>query len=185
MKERIEALVQTMRCHGCEQHVTLPRVESRLQIGNFMCRYMKRLITTNGVQFKFHLPVVFAWSFLFRLEHLAVRITSTIKHSLRFQQQGAIEQLLEWIRLISNFSAVHYNNTQTTLRCNKQSEFSLEISHRTFEKSELSLLSSQLTSVHSEISFVISFVESSFAAKFPQKAKKFVEVRLRYFCTIL
>ena len=80
-----------MCCHGCEQHVMLPRVESRLKIGNFMCRYMKRLITTNGVQFKFHLPEVFTWSSLLRLEHLAVWITSTIKHSLRFQQEGAIE----------------------------------------------------------------------------------------------
>ena len=45
----------------------------------------------NGAQFKFHLPEVIAWSFVLRLEHLAVRITSTIKHSLRFQQEGAIE----------------------------------------------------------------------------------------------
>ena len=85
-------------------HDTLPRVESRLQIGNFMCCYMTKLFTTNGAQFKFHLPGgVFAWSFLLRLEHLAVRITSTIEHSLRFQQEGAIEWLLEWMTLISNF----------------------------------------------------------------------------------
>ena len=81
----------TMRCHGCEQHVTLPRAESRLQIGNFICCYMNRLIIKNGAQFKFHLPEVIAWSFVLRLEHLAARITSTIKHSLRFQEEGAIE----------------------------------------------------------------------------------------------
>ena len=79
---------------------------------------MKRLIIRNGAQFKLHLPGVFAGSFVLRLENLAVRITPTIKHSLRFQQEGAIESLLEWIRLISNFSAMHYNNTWTTLRCN-------------------------------------------------------------------
>ena len=33
---------------------------------------------------------VFAWSFVLRLEHLAVTFV-TIKHSLRFQQEGAIE----------------------------------------------------------------------------------------------
>ena len=38
---------------------------------------------------KFHLPEVFAWSFVLRLEHLAVTFV-TIKHSLRFQQEGAI-----------------------------------------------------------------------------------------------
>ena len=31
------------------------------------------------------------WAFVLRLEHLAVLITSTIKHSLRFQQERAIE----------------------------------------------------------------------------------------------
>ena len=57
----------------------------------FLCCYMKRLIIRNGAQFKFHLPGVFAWSFVLRLEHLAVRITPTIKHSLKFQQEGVIE----------------------------------------------------------------------------------------------
>ena len=37
------------------------------------------------------LPEVIVWSFVLRLEHLVVRITSTIKHSVRFQQEGAIE----------------------------------------------------------------------------------------------
>ena len=52
---------------------------------------MKRLIIRNGAQFKLHLPGVFAGSFVLRLQLLAVRITPTIKHSLRFQQEGAIE----------------------------------------------------------------------------------------------
>ena len=45
----------------------------------------------NGAQFKFHLPGVFVWSFVLRLEQLAVRITSTFKYSLMFQQEGTIE----------------------------------------------------------------------------------------------
>ena len=158
MNERIvyEALVYHALPWLRTVHVSLPRAESRLQIGNFNCCYMKKLIIKNGAQFKFHLPGVFVWSFVLRLEQLAVRITSTFKYSLMFQQEGTIEQLLEWMRLISNISVIHYNNRWTTLRYNNQSEFSLEISRRTFEKSELSLLSSQLTSVHSEISSVIS-----------------------------
>ena len=71
-------------------HVTLSRAESHLQIGNFICCYVKKLIINNGAKFKFHLPEVFAWSFVLRLEHLAVTFV-TIKHSLRFQQEGAIE----------------------------------------------------------------------------------------------
>ena len=131
----------TMRCHGCELYT--PRFLARslaYKLG------MKRLIIRNGAQFKFHQPRVFAWSFVLRLEHLAVQITSTIKHSSRFQQEGAIEWFLEWMRLISNISAMHYNNTWITLHCNKKSQFSL---------------------------------------KKPRKARKFVEVRLCYFCTIL
>ena len=65
--------------------------ESRLQIGTFNCCDMKKLIIKNGAQFKLHLPGVFALSFVLRLEHLAARITSTIKHSLRFQPEGTIE----------------------------------------------------------------------------------------------
>ena len=52
---------------------------------------MKRLIIRNGAQFKLHLPGVFAGSFVLRLQLLAVRITPTIKHSLKFQQEGVIE----------------------------------------------------------------------------------------------
>ena len=37
------------------------------------------------------LPEVIVWSFVLRLEHLVVRITPKIKHSVRFQQEGAIE----------------------------------------------------------------------------------------------
>ena len=74
-----------MRCHGCEQFTSRFLARSlAYKLG------MKRFIIRNGAQFK-HQPRVFAWSFVLRLEHLAVQITSTIKHSLRFQQEGAIE----------------------------------------------------------------------------------------------
>ena len=93
MNERIvyEALVYHALPCLRTVHVTLPRAESRLQIGNVICCYMEKLIIKNGAQFKFLSPEVIAWSFVLRLENLAARITSTIKHSLRFQQEGAIE----------------------------------------------------------------------------------------------
>ena len=93
MDERIvyEALVHHALPWLRTFHVTFPRAESRLQIGNFICCQYEEVNHKNGAQFKFHLPEVIAWSFVLRLEHLAVRITSTIKHSLRFQQEGAIE----------------------------------------------------------------------------------------------
>ena len=88
MDERIvyKALVHNALPWLRTVHVTFPSAESRLQIGNFICCYMKKLIIKIAPS-----SSVIAWSFVLRLEHLAVRITSTIQHSLRFQQEGAIE----------------------------------------------------------------------------------------------
>lgn len=85
MNERIvnEALVCQFKSHLLTQ--------SKPQVGNFTHGYMKKLSVRNGTQFKFHFPGVFAWLFVPRLEHLVIQITSTIKNSLRIQQEQQIE----------------------------------------------------------------------------------------------
>lgn len=85
MNERIvnEALVCQFKSHLLTQ--------SQPQVGNFTHGYMKKLSVRNGTQFKFHFPGVFAWLFVPWLEHLVIQITSTIKNSLRIQQEQQIE----------------------------------------------------------------------------------------------
>ena len=87
MKELYTKHWYTMRCHGCEHFTSRFLTQSLAYKSGISCV----VIIKNGAQFKFHLPEVIAWSFVLRIEHLGVRITSTIKHSFRFQQEGGIE----------------------------------------------------------------------------------------------
>ena len=54
-----------------------------------------------------------------------------------------------------NISALHYKKTWTAFDCNNQSEFTLKILHRTFEKSKITLLNLQLISIRDKTSFII------------------------------
>ena len=72
-------------------YVMLPSAESRLQIGEFHLLLYEEVNHKKWRPVQVLLPEVIVWSFALRLEHLVVRITPTIKHSVRFQQEGAIE----------------------------------------------------------------------------------------------
>ena len=54
-----------------------------------------------------------------------------------------------------NIFALHYKKTWTAFDCNNQSEFTLKILHRTFEKSKITLLNLQLISIRDKTSFII------------------------------
>ena len=136
------------------------------------------------------------WSSVLRLEHLAVCITSTIKHSLRFQQEGAIEQLLEWMRLISNISecitTIHGLHFAVISKANFLSKFHTELSRRA---NSLEFATHQCPRQNIVHNFGVlkqqmpqKLVESlqqfclqpNFLEK-PGTARKFIEVRFHYF----
>ena len=69
---------------------------SRHAFGNFICCYVKKLIINNDAKFKFHLPEVFAWLFVLRIEHLAVRIVRNNQTFIEVST-GRSHRIVTWV----------------------------------------------------------------------------------------